>query len=116
VIYPTVEHAYQAAKTSSKAEREQIRLASTPGKAKRMGKTVALRPDWELVKVDTMKFLLDQKFSDPVLRMMLLDTWLDEIEETNTWGDVFWGVCNGKGENKLGKLLMDLRGTIRWKL
>ncbi len=111
--WPTLEHSYQGAKTTDIGEQESIRHCSTPGQAKRMGMTVALRPDWEEVKLDTMYCLLHRKFSDPYIRRQLLltgDCWL---EEGNTWGDTFWGVCRGCGENWLGVLLMLVRGEIR---
>lgn len=37
VLYPSVEHAYQAAKTKNKKDREKIRLAPTAGIAKKLG-------------------------------------------------------------------------------
>lgn len=111
--YPTVEHAYQAAKTLDKEEREFIRLQSTPGNAKRAGKTLTVREDWETFKVGAMKILLERKFSIPHLKEKLLATGDALIVEENTWGDTFWGVCNGKGQNTLGKLLMEVRASLR---
>ena len=106
--YWTVEHAYQAAKTSDPALRGQIRLALSPGKAKRIGKTVALRDDWSWAKIPLMHDLLRQKFQHKNLREMLLSVE-GEIVEENWWGDTFWGRCNGIGENHLGRLLMLVR-------
>jgi predicted NAD-dependent protein-ADP-ribosyltransferase YbiA (DUF1768 family) len=40
---------------------------------------------------------------------MLIDTGNEELCEFNTWGDTFYGVCNGVGKNILGKLLMEIR-------
>ncbi len=113
LTYPSVEHAFQASKTTSSIEKIEIYDADTPGKAKRLGKKVTLREDWETVKVYIMGFLLDEKFKNPTLRKALLDTGSVELIEGNTWGDTFWGVCDGQGENTLGKLLMDLRDDIR---
>lgn len=112
VTYPTVEHAYQAAKTKDLNEREVVRIQPTAGKAKRAGKKVTLRPDWELVKVHIMEDLLRQKFQDPILKQKLIETGNKTLIEGNYWGDTFWGVCNGIGENELGKLLMQIRGEI----
>ena len=112
-IYPTVEHAYQAAKTLDRAERIQIRYAPNPAIAKRLGKRVRIRPDWDQVKVDMMRSLLEQKFKNPELRHLLLMTKDAELVEGNWWGDTFWGVCDGKGANMLGKLLMNIRALIR---
>ena len=109
VEYPTVEHAYQAAKTLDFGERVGIRMAATPGKAKRMGRKATLREDWDDVKVRVMRVLLRKKFRDAELRKKLNATKGKKLVEGNTWGDTFWGVCNGVGENQLGRLLMEVR-------
>ena len=111
-IYPTVEHAYQAHKTLNGKQRELIRLANSPGQAKRLGQKVELRSDWEVVKLSIMKELLTRKFQIPRLRELLLETRDYELIEGNTWGDTYWGVCNGEGQNWLGKLLMEVRNEI----
>lgn len=113
VNYPTVEHAYQAAKTLEPEFREAIRLCETPGQAKRMGKQIPMRKDWEGVRVAVMLELLRQKFSVGYLRDALIETGNREIIEENTWNDVFWGVCNGFGQNWMGELLMQVREEIR---
>lgn len=116
-VYPTVEHAFQAAKSFIRREREAIRLAPSPGKAKRLGRKVILRPDWEHVKIEVMKELLRQKFSDPELCAKLLATGDASLIEGNHWGDVTWGCVLEKekwvGSNKLGVLLMELRFDLR---
>ena len=109
VTYPTVEHAYQAAKTHDEALRAQIRIAATPGEAKRLGRKVPLRPDWEGVKVDVMHDLLVQKFADPFLGNMLRATNGATLIESNTWNDRTWGMVAGEGKNLLGKLLEEVR-------
>lgn len=116
--FPTVEHAFQAAKTTNPNEREIVRLAVTPVKAKRIGRQVTLRSDWNEVKIEIMHSLLVHKFSQhDMLRELLLSTGEAELIEGNTWGDKFWGAVleNGKwvGQNELGKLLMSVRSEIR---
>lgn len=113
ISYPTVEHAYQAAKSDVQSEREAICLAKTPGDAKRLGKRVTMRKDWNAVKLDVMLDLLRQKFAIPTLRAKLLATGDLMLVEGNPWGDYFWGVCRGKGENHLGRLLMGVRSEIK---
>jgi len=110
--YPSVEHAYQAAKTLNPLERKDIRTARTAAGAKKAGRRITLRPDWDQVKLDIMRDLLTQKFTDPVLRAALKATEDTELVEGNWWGDRFWGVCKGVGENHLGHLLMDIRDKI----
>lgn len=107
--YRSVEHAYQAAKATDPSAREVIRNAKRPGEAKRLGKAVQLPPDWETRKVEVMRGLLRQKFNNPLLRALLLATGDAELVEGNTWNDTFWGVCRGRGENWLGRLLMEVR-------
>jgi len=110
-MYPTVEHAYQAAKFTSAQEQKQIREATTPGRAKRVSyKMATFREDWDDVRYWVMRKLVTQKFSrHEDLREMLLLTHPHGLEETNHWGDVYWGVCNGVGENRLGTILMKVR-------
>lgn len=114
VEYPTVEHAYQAAKTTVPANREVIRGCAKPGDAKRAARRLKpLRPDWDAIKVDVMQGLLEQKFAAPEFAGKLRATGDTEIVEVNTWRDTFWGQCPlGNGQNNLGKLLMDLRSRL----
>ncbi len=113
VTYKTVEHAYQAAKTLDITERYIIADLPNPGQAKRAGRKVKLRPDWESIKIEIMTNLVREKFTKhPMLAKQLLDTGDREIIEGNTWGDYFWGVCKGKGENNLGKILMKIRSEL----
>jgi ribA/ribD-fused uncharacterized protein len=110
--YSSVEHAYVAAKTLSQVERMTICQMSSPGAVKRYGRKLKLRPDWELVKVQVMEDLLERKFQNVALRRLLHATRGRELIEGNTWGDTFWGVCNGVGENQLGQLLMKIRDSF----
>ena len=109
--YPSVENAYVAAKTRDLAAREFIRNC-TPGAAKKFGRTIKLRDDWDDVKLAIMADLVWLKFQHADLRELLLDTGSQELIEGNTWGDTFWGVCNGVGENHLGKILMNVRQRL----
>lgn len=111
--YPTVEHAYQAAKAVHERDREIIRFLETPQQVKRYGKFMEIDPNWEDRKLAVMELLLQRKFEDSELRELLLSTGDDYLEETNWWGDTFWGVCRGQGRNMLGHLLMELRANIR---
>lgn len=115
IVYPTVEHAFQAAKSMDIQTRVRVSKEATPGDAKHAGKRngyVILRADWEEVKDGIMLGLLRQKFSDPTLKEKLLATGDAELIEGNNWGDDYWGVCTQRGQNKLGKLLMQVRNEI----
>lgn len=111
--YRTVEHAFQAAKTLDEEERTRIRNEANAAGAKHRGKHVDLRADWEEIKVDVMRELLRQKFGTDPLRSRLLRTGKAVLIEGNWWGDRFWGVCEGKGQNMLGQLLMEIRNELR---
>jgi ribA/ribD-fused uncharacterized protein len=108
------EHFFQSAKTLDIAERGLIMRSATPGEAKRLGRNVVLRPDWEAVKETVMLEGLRTKFfSDETLADMLLSTGEEELVEINTWGDVYWGVnSQGNGQNRLGVLLMRVRDEL----
>lgn len=113
IHYPTVEHAFQAAKTLNNNKRLEIAKMRTPGQAKKAGRTISLRPDWEEIKFDVMKKCVKSKFEDYDLRNRLLSTGDVELIEGNWWNDTVWGVCNGIGQNNLGKILMEVRDEIR---
>jgi len=120
VIYPSVEHAYQAAKTLDLTVRKEFEKC-TPGRAKSLGKTLAIREDWEVVKVAVMKSLVDQKFHDHErFRNLLLSTGSAKLVEGNWWHDNFWGDCWCKdrplcvkpGKNMLGIILEQTRSSL----
>lgn len=119
--YPSVEHAYQAAKTLDAKAREPFQMEApilrpvismTAGQAKYAGRKLKIRPDWDKIKVSIMTELVGAKFMKPSLRRHLLSTGDATLIEGNTWGDTFWGVCKGKGLNHLGRILMQLRSRI----
>lgn len=110
--YPSVEHAFQAAKTLNPAMRAGVRVARTSAQAKFLGRRLALRPDWDGVKLDVMRTCLASKFSHQGLANQLIATDGQLLVEGNYWGDVYWGVCRGRGENWLGRLLMERRDVL----
>lgn len=115
-ILPTVEHAYQAMKTLTIKDQLWIEGSNTPGQAKYRGRNILIRPDWDVVKLDVMNALIMQKFTNKQnahLKEMLIATGDEQIIEGNTWGDTFWGVSNGVGENHLGEILMWTREFVR---
>lgn len=115
-IFPTVEHAYQAAKTKEWSKRLYIREARTPGEAKRRGRSISIREDWEDIKYDVMSKLVMDKFANnKELKQKLLNTRDSILQEGNKWGDKIWGIDlkTGKGLNLLGKILMIVRDTLK---
>lgn len=116
ILYPSSEHAYQAAKSDSPNIRKTIAALPTPASAKRFGGVVLINPeDWDKQKRNVMKKILEAKFSqNPDLRQKLIETGpMTLLEETNWWKDFYWGVCNNWGENHLGFLLMELRSKLK---
>ena len=114
----TAEHWYQVEKTTIMAERDAIRACKTPGEAKELSQTVTLREDWDDIKLDVMRKVLENKFKIPWLRFQLLATGSAMLIEGNDRCDTFWGVCHcpkhgGSGGNRLGLLLMERRNELR---
>ena len=112
LVYTSVECAYQAAKTTDPDLRIDF-TDMTSGQAKRAGRRLKLRPDWDKIKEGIMEQLLLDKFSAKGMKHKLLATGDEELVEGNDWNDVEWGVCDGVGKNKLGKLLMKVRAILR---
>jgi len=110
--YKTVEHFYQAHKAENLILHEYVRNAETPEEAKKRGREVKKRADWEGVKLQIMGLGLVLKFDIVDLGDMLLGTGEEELVEGNTWNDTFWGVCDGIGENHLGEILMTVRDQV----
>lgn len=84
-------------------------MATTPAAARRLGQAPNMREDWDAIKYAVMLDLNCQKFMNPRLQTMLMQSGSAYLEETNHWGDTYWGVCNGVGQNNLGKILMEIR-------
>lgn len=115
LTYQSVEAAFQAQKVLNDEEKLPFTTAS-PGQAKRLGRTVDLRCDWEFVKVNLMLEIVRAKFrQNSDLAEKLLATGNAMLVEGNRWHDTFWGVDlrNGKGENYLGKILMCVRKELK---
>jgi ribA/ribD-fused uncharacterized protein len=111
LTYLNNEAAFQSAKTFS--DRECFTNLD-PSSAKKLGRKVQLRSDWENVKDDVMYEICKAKFSQNTeLKKRLLSTGNEHLEEGNTWGDKIWGTVNGIGENRLGKILMRIREELR---
>jgi ribA/ribD-fused uncharacterized protein len=117
----TAEHIFQATKTLDPEARQMILTAATPGRAKRAGRSCALRSDWEDVKVGIMREVVRCKFAvGTAVAEALLATGLVPIVEGNTWHDQVWGdcecgraACANDGANLLGALLEQRRAEIR---
>lgn len=117
--FPSVENAYQAMKCANPNDYAQF-VNIGPAEAKKLGRKVQLRSDWEQIKYNVMRQLLDLKFQDKVLLKMLQDTAPESIIEGNYWHDNYWGMCQcDKCKSKikynhLGELLQrkrNLSGT-----
>jgi ribA/ribD-fused uncharacterized protein len=113
IFYLNNEAAFQSAKVLSKEERLKFETLQ-PNVAKSLGRRVKLRSDWETIKDQVMYDCVKDKFTrHEDLSKKLLDTEDAILVEGNTWKDDYWGVCNGKGLNKLGHILMKVRDELR---
>ncbi len=114
--WPTVEHYFQAQKFAGTPHAEQVQRALTPKQAAEIGRNrkLPLRSDWEQIKDEVMFKAVLRKFEmHHELRTLLLSTEEEEIVESAP-GDYYWGCgADGSGQNKLGKLLMQVRGLLR---
>lgn len=120
LIFPSSEHAYQAAKTLDPGQRICFTSPDMePGQAKREGRLVTMRPDWEQVKKRAMLRVVLAKFiQNPDLAAQLVATEDVYLEEGNHWHDNYWGACGcpqhvGQGLNYLGRILTMVRDLIR---
>lgn len=116
--FPCVETAFQYAKCANENEHERFLNEKgfyVSGRvARRIGQQVKMRDDWHDARLTVMYKLLEEKFyHNEELRQALKDTGNIYIQEDNTWGDTFWGVCNGEGYNMLGKMIMEIRQNIQ---
>jgi ribA/ribD-fused uncharacterized protein len=115
-VYRNSEAAYQAAKTLDPIKKSWF-VPLDPGPAKRLGKNISLRPDWDEVKDQIMYDICKAKFTqNPVLGRLLIETGDEELIEGNTWGDRYWGRVDGVGRNQLGITLMRIRSEISGKI
>jgi ribA/ribD-fused uncharacterized protein len=136
-LFPSSEHAFMYGKLTDKAKEERFHrlekcVDSDPipvdmttwydevilmscKDVKAWGRTVDLRPDWNDIKIKVMEEALLSKFTlNEDIKQKLKDTGDLYLEETNWWKDTFWGVCDGVGENNLGKCLMRVRNDLKW--
>ena len=113
IVYKNTEAAFQAQKVLD--DNEKLLFSDLyPREAKKLGRRVKLRKDWNDVKDNYMYEICKPKFTQHEdLAEKLLETGDEELVEGNTWNDTYWGVCNGKGKNQLGKTLMRIREELR---
>lgn len=113
ITYSSSEAAYMAGKTDNQELKHKI-ATLPPSEAKRLGRLIELRYDWESIKFDHMlKCLRAKFFQNSRLAAKLLATGDRYLEETNYWNDRVWGVCRGSGKNNLGILLMQVRKELQ---
>ena len=124
IKYPSVEHFYVAMKCNNEQMlqgrhytigdfREMIARVPSPGMVKKIGQKMQVRKDWNEKKLEFMNWGVREKFKNEELKELLLSTEDMTLIEGNVWQDTFWGVCNGKGQNHLGRILMKVRDEVR---
>ncbi len=111
VLYKSSENYYQGQKSKCTNVHKHI-ASKSPSRSKMDSPTPT--SDWEERKLGVMLNAIRAKFNHiPEFKELLLATGDKYLEETNTWNDTFWGVCNGHGKNHLGKILMQVRKEIK---
>jgi ribA/ribD-fused uncharacterized protein len=114
-IYANSEGAFHSMKCLDIKSREKFKNLN-PSEAKKLGRSVVLRSDWDSVKDSIMKEIIRAKFEqNEEIGKLLIETGNTVLIEGNWWGDRYWGVCNGTGQNKLGKILMEIRTELKSK-
>jgi ribA/ribD-fused uncharacterized protein len=115
--FPHTEAYFQSMKSfgtvGHKQAKEEIKR-SQPIDAYYLGRNYLMRKDWDTIKASVMKRGVREKFKDSLLRSILLDTEnypIVQLKACSTWGSG----TDGKGDNLLGAILMDLRKEIRSK-
>lgn len=114
LTYLCSEGAYQAAKSPHQSVREAF-VGLTGSEAKKLGRKIEMRPNWDQIKVQVMLDITRIKYTNRYMAHKLIRTGDRYLEETNYWGDVYWGVCNNVGNNYLGHILMKVRGELKEK-
>jgi len=113
ITYQNNEAAFQSAKVTDHNQRLSFSHLN-PSQAKSKGRHVQLRHDWDFIKEEIMYEICKAKFiQNDDLRLKLIATGDEHLEEGNTWGDKIWGTVNSKGQNKLGKILMRVRDELK---
>ncbi len=114
IRWPTSEHAFNGLKTLDPKDRAAVLKADSPNKAKRVGRSITLRPGWNDIRLAVMARVLEAKFAEPKMATLLLATEDALLIEGNWWNDRFWGVDakTGEGRNWLGRLLMVRRSEL----
>jgi ribA/ribD-fused uncharacterized protein len=124
IKYPSVEHFYVAMKCNNEQMlqgrhytigdfREMIARVPSPGIVKKIGQQMQVRKDWNEKKLEFMNWGVREKFKNEELKELLISTENMTLIEGNVWQDTFWGVCNGKGLNHLGRILMKVRDEVK---
>jgi len=114
-MFHSVEHAYMSAKSDDEEWKDFCENTFSAGQVKKASRSITLVDNWEDIKVDIMRECINQKFNQPFFKAKLLATGDTIIQEGNMWNDKFWGVClkTGKGQNILGKLIMEKRESLK---
>jgi ribA/ribD-fused uncharacterized protein len=127
IVWPSVEHGYQAYKSEDRALRELVSRMPHPQEAKYFGREVqqngTIRPHFHSMKTWIMHTFVQAKFfQNRELAEKLMETGAALLVESNTWHDQFWGDCTctknpecakREGVNALGRILMDVRAQLR---
>lgn len=114
-VFPSIEHAYQSAKSDDPLwVGFCCHEAVSPNYIKFKSRSILIKENWDLLKLDVMEECVRNKFSKDPLRTKLIETGDLYLQEGNSWNDKYWGIClrTNEGENHLGKILMKIRKEL----
>jgi ribA/ribD-fused uncharacterized protein len=103
IIYPTAEHAFQAQKAGSDAQKHAIASLASPSLAKQHGRHLDIPEDWDRIRKRVMLDVVLAKFAQNAHLAQMLDrTGAQVLAEGNFWHDNYWGQCGCQGRGKGG--------------
>ncbi|AYV75258.1 MAG: swarming motility protein [Terrestrivirus sp.] len=118
--FPTAEHAFHANKCVNVEDVDKfVDPNLTADDAKKVGRQITLREDWEEVKRNVMRSVLLKKYeqNSDLLEILLKTGSAYLVEHLPEKGDAFWGDDHdGSGQNVLGQLLMEVREELGTEL
>ena len=113
LVYPSVEHAYQAGKLINIEDRKLF-LVMSAGQAKRLWRNYQSYNLTEEFRLNLMYQLLSIKFNQEPFKSLLIATNNCNIIEGNYWGRHVFGYClkTNQGKNHLGQMIMNIREKL----
>lgn len=115
LVWPTVEHYYQAMKFQNLDYKEKIRLSNTPNQAHKLGNAWFKKKvsNWKNIERTVMNRGMYIKAKTYLaVQNKLIESGTKQIAESSQY-DYFWGIGRDKrGDNHFGKILQNIRTKL----